>query len=57
MKIIKIENARIKLENRFYTIKELEDIIDKLKHLNEGKEKLARRVKRKVDDSYEFYGV
>lgn len=57
MKIIKIENAKIKLENRFYTIKELEEIVDNLKNLNAGKEKLAKRVKKFKDESYEFYGV
>lgn len=57
MKIVKIENAKIKLENRFYTIKELEEIVDNLKHLNEGKEKLAKRVKQSSSESYEFYGV
>ena len=57
MRVVKIENAKIKLENRFYTIKELEEIVDKLKNLNEGREKLARRVKQSTHESYEFYGV
>ena len=57
MRIVKIENAKIKLENRFYTIKELEEIVDNLRQLNEGKEKLARRVKQSKQESYEFYGV
>ena len=54
MRIVKIENAKIKLENRFYTIKELEEIVDKLKHLNEGKEKLSARIKQSKQESYEF---
>lgn len=57
MRIVKIENAKIKLENRFYTIKELEEIVDNLKHLNEGKEKMASRVRQAVIESYEIYGV
>ena len=57
MRIVKIENAKIKLENRFYTIKELEEIVDNLRQLNEGKEKLAQRVKQAKQESYEFYGV
>ena len=57
MKIVRIENAKIKLENRFYTIKELEEIVNNLRQLNEGKEKLAKRVKKVAQESYEFYGV
>ena len=57
MRIVKIENAKIKLENRFYTIKELEEIVDNLRQLNEGKEKLALRAKQAKQESYEFYGV
>lgn len=57
MRILKIENAKIKLENRFYTIKELEEIIESLRHLNEGKEKVAKMIKHRMPEGYEIYGV
>jgi hypothetical protein len=56
MRIVKIENVKVKLENRFYSIKELEEIVDNLKQLNEGKEKALKRIQRNAE-SYEFYGV
>jgi cell division protein YceG involved in septum cleavage len=57
MKLIKIENAKIKLENRFYTIKELEEIVDNLRQLNEGKEKVAKMISHRMPEGYEIYGV
>jgi cell division protein YceG involved in septum cleavage len=57
MKLIKIENAKIKLENRFYTIKELEEIVDNLRQLNEGKEKVAKMIRHRMPEGYEIYGV
>lgn len=57
MKIVKIENAKIKLENRFYTIKELEEIVDNLRHLSEGKEKATQQIRHAQPESYEIYGV
>lgn len=39
MRVLKIENAKVRLENRFYTIKELEEIVYSLKKLGEGAKK------------------
>lgn len=54
MRILKIENAKVRLENRFYTIKELEDIVESLKKLGEGVKKQTRK---KAAEHYELFGV